>query len=178
MAIRCDGCDGKFGSNGEPEVEVESSDITDTTVTAEVTVKVPCGNCGTEDFKTGSLSFEQEIDTSAHDSECAFEVDGEDGVPITVTFDSDQERFEELAEERTFTIDDVDAQVGDDYEPKPKLVKSRKTGEMVLKHTPARYQRHLYLVTLTVSLTCDTCGGALEAVLEDSLGAGELEAGG
>lgn len=174
MAVRCDGCDGKFGANGEAEYEIESYDINQTTVTADVTINIPCANCGGE-LKTGTLNFEQEIDTSEHDQDCQFTVNGEDGEEVAVTFESDQVRFEELAEERTFSITDVDAQVEDDYTPKTKTVRDRKTGELTEKRVPQRFQRHIYVVTLTVSIDCEACGGSFEAVMNDQLGASELE---
>jgi transcription elongation factor Elf1 len=177
--MRCSGCE-KFGSNGEPEAEAESYDVSDTSISAEIKVDVPCGNCGGE-FKTGYLSLEAEIDTDTHDEECEIVVEGKnpDGSDesLVVTLESDPDRFRELADtERTFTITDVNVEVSDDYRPKFKTVRDRKTKELVQKPIPFRYQRHYYDVTVTFSVRCESCGGDFEVTAEDSLGAGELEA--
>jgi hypothetical protein len=155
--MRCEGCDGKFGSNGEPDVEVDSHDYTTSdNISVETKVSVPCANCGS-DFKEGYLSFDVDV-ASQHDCEQA---------PEDPTGTGDDIQFE---------IGAVDATVDDDYRPKTREVKDRKTGEVKQVPVPMRAQRHYYDVTLTISVTCGSCSEEFEVTTTDSLGAGEMEA--
>lgn len=145
--MRCEGCDGKFGANGEPEAEVESEDVADTTLTADVLVNVPCANCGGE-YKSGYVSIEAEIDDpDDHNPDCP---GGDD---------------------RTFEITSTDAQVSDDYRPKTRTLKNGQE-----RPVPLRFQRHYYDVEVTFSVRCTACETEFEVKADDSIGAGELEA--
>jgi len=151
MATQCQGCDGKFGAMGDPSAGVDSYDVSDTTVSADVTVSVECANCGSE-FLSGSISLEQEIDVDSHDSDCAI-TDPETGQEVTL--ESNNERFDELCHsERTFEITDVDVQVEESFD---------------------KSKRRFYDVTATFSVRCLSCGGELEVVSNDALYSSELE---
>jgi hypothetical protein len=171
---RCSGCDGKFGASGEPEVEVDSFDVSDTSLTADIQLNIPCANCGSE-LKQGSLSFETELDAEEHDGECEIS-DPDTGQPVTL--ESDEDRFRELADsDRFFEISDVDAQVSDDYRPST-MTKTLKDGTVKTKTVPMRYRTHYYDVTVTFSVRCAACGSDMEVIAEDSLSASELEEAG
>lgn len=172
---RCEGCDGKYGSNGEPEVEVNSEDVNDASISIEVELNIPCGNCGSSPFKQTYATLEAEIDLDAHDDQCLIE-DPENN-NAGVTLESDPDRFRELADsERTFEITGTDVEVSDDYRPKYKEVRDRKTGEVKRKLVPFRYQTHYYDLTGTVSVRCSSCQGDFEVALNDeSIRASELE---
>jgi len=59
--MRCPSCS-KFVSFGEPDVEVESSEVgDDDTVTAEVRVTLPCAECG-EELKERFFTVDGQID--------------------------------------------------------------------------------------------------------------------
>jgi hypothetical protein len=169
--MRCEGCEGKFGSNGEPEIEEESTDVANASVSVGATVRIPCGNCGS-DYKTAFIELEGEVSTDAHDDDCVM-IDPETNKEVTR--ESDEERFALLAEDRTFDATDTDLQVSDDYRPKMKRTTNKKTGKVTEKPVPFRYQRHWYDVVATVSLTCSACGQGIETVLEDSISASEFE---
>lgn len=176
MAI-CSGCDGKFGSNGDPEVEVQSSDVDDEgNVTVEVEIQIPCGNCGSE-FKAGNLTLEGQFG-EGHDDECTFDFNGQ-------TFsrsESGDEAYEaamEAAGGREWElISDGDIESTEDYRPK---FKTKKNGAAVLDKdgnrvpVPFRYQRHYYGATMTVELRCSLCEETFEGTLEGDISASELE---
>lgn len=177
---RCSGCDGKFGSNGEPEAEVQSEDITDNQISVEVEINVPCGNCGNSPWKQGYVSLEAEVDLDTHDTECTIEdpnANDKDGKPVEVTLESDPDRFRELADtERTFELGSIDIEVTDDYRPKYTESKNRKTGEVKRKPVPSRFQKHWYDIQGTAEVTCSACSGVLQVDLsEESITASELE---
>jgi hypothetical protein len=181
--VRCEGCDGKFGANGDVEAEEDSRDISDDTITADVTLSMECANCGTRDWRTASASIETQIDLDQHNEECviadpdnsAYNPDGIEE-PVEVTLESDRDRFIELTDkERYFEITEASYEVGDDYVPK---VKERTLKDGTVKRTPVphRYRRHIYTVTGTFSVRCSSCGGDFEVTGEAELSAGEFEA--
>jgi hypothetical protein len=57
---RCPDCN-KFVSYGDIETEIENEEISDTTLSANVTVYLTCGDCGTQ-LRQACLDFEEEID--------------------------------------------------------------------------------------------------------------------
>lgn len=169
----CQGCSG-FGSNGEAEVEVESEEINDTSIQIECKVNVPCGNCG-DSFKEAYTSIEAEIDADSHDDECVI-VDTENG-DVEVTLETDPDRFRELVDaNRVFELQEVNLEVSDDYRPKYKMVRDRKTKQVKQVPVPFRYQRHFYDIAGTASVKCNACDGVFEVHLEGEVTAGELEA--
>lgn len=167
--MRCDGCDGKFGSNGEPEAD-GSEDINGTTLSAELELRVPCGNCG-GDFKTGTADVEVEIDTGAHDEECIYQPAREPGSDK----DADPLVFSQLPEaERDFTCVGVNVDVYEEY--RPKLTRrTLKDGTVKTKPVPFRFQRHYYDLVVTFTVNCSFCGNDFDVTAETSLGASELE---
>lgn len=183
MATRCNGCDGKFGSNGEAEIEIDSVDIDDDGyITGSVTINIPCGNCGDE-LKTGMLEFEHQLDVEAHEQECTFTVDeiGEIAALSDGASDEETDAYHEAVQAaggRSFEIISQDGEASDDYRPQ---FKTKKDGTPVLDkqgnrvRTPMRYQTHYYGAVLNLVVRCSLCDGDIDVEVQDDMPASSLE---
>lgn len=172
---RCNGCDGKFGANGDPEVEIESIEIDDDgNINASVTITVPCANCGDE-LKTGMLELEHQFDVDGHEYECGFHVDELGDIEPLADGASDEEKDAyhaavEAAGGRSFEIMNESAEAEEDFRPRNKTLKSGKVVPV-----PARYQTHYYGAAVTAMVRCGLCDGDTEVSFSDDMSASSLE---
>jgi hypothetical protein len=167
----CQGCSG-FASNGEVEWDIENNDdTTDSAASVEISIRVPCGNCG-GDFKEGTLETSVDVEGQHDNDTCV--TTAEDGTVLS--WDEDYEKIKILKGEREFEIRNVEADVSDDYRPKTKTLKKLgPDGNPLVVPVPLRAQRHYYDATVTLQAICSICEQEFEASVEDSISAGELE---
>lgn len=158
--MRCPDCMKFVGlETEEPEendVSVVNNDDGTATVTASATINRNCDQCSTT-----LKSAEFEI---------------EDLVTLTSVTEGD-----EIAHaSHVLSFDNAEWETVEDSTPKPKEVKSRKTGKMEMRYPNSRYVRSLFGVKLTGIVTCDECddapGGAVDfESVSSMIGAGEFE---
>lgn len=120
--MRCPDCN-RFVSldTQEPEEQTEptvtNNDNGSATIAAEYTVDRNCGECS-QQLKQGNIDFE-----------------------ITVDLDPEKEAGDASHAEHSLSIDDVEVQMAEESYPKPREVKSRKTGKMEMRYPNPRYTR-------------------------------------
>lgn len=138
--MRCPDCN-KFVAyeEEEPEIDDENPEFgpTDTGVSFNVVIKNTCADCGTE------------LKEASFDPEVQFESD---------ILEAHRGEGHELS------VEVADASREQDSEPKPKLVKDRKTGEMKMKYPNPRFTKTLYGFQATVFLYCRCKGEGGDAV--------------
>jgi ribosomal protein S27E len=149
MANRCDGCEGKFGALGDPEVEIESEESNEEILSVDVRLDVSCANCGNE-FMQGFANVETTVDVDTHDETC--KVTAEDGT--VVTFASDRDRFDALIKaEREFDITNAEAEATFEEEKR----------------------RRFYAITVRFDVKCSTCGDEFKLTGDSEISVGELD---
>ena len=126
--MRCQSCQ-RFVPFADPEAELESSEISDDTVTGSIRVMLACGDCGTE-LKENTFDLEGEIE-----HECD---------PAKVDKDFDPDASEQFELESTPDVEATDRMEDKDW--KGKTISN------------IRYMKRMIGAEMRATVRCNRCG--------------------
>ncbi len=179
---RCSNCN-KFVSYGDPEVEVDDSEVNDDALSATIRVVLTCADCGDE-LRETSLDYDGTIEHACPFSERETRLysvrDDDDLVPENrrlqclschALFAADGDHFCKGMQQKSgwterFAIDDVDA------DPASRVQTTDKHGKPIKN---SRYMKTFYGAEITFNITCHRCGESflVEGTVEEQASAFE-----
>lgn len=151
-----------FASYDEAEAEVESEDLADGTLTAEVLVTRPCAECG-EEMASYNFSIEFEVECPTCGPECGGHYQGLITNDPAYTLPEGVLPSDKLPEGHDDEIVDVP------------LMEIDSSSADVSESGGGRYKKNIFTVAYTASVLCLCCNETFEAEGTDEAAASDFE---